>query len=253
MGFEVRGGMEAGEGHELAQDLDPRPIGRFALLVADTRRVGYLGELNLDAELAHQAALAASCLARYEDTRIASAHGVEAISQSAELGLATDKRRRENAWLPGESLTAERRSHIGGRLIALERILGQEFQDDVFEFGRTWDQAAGRARQLVEVLLEDLDRCEAVEGGAAGEQVVSHRPERVEIGAPIYRAAADHLGSHVVRRAADWPAVPAARLHEAEIHELDIASRRHPEIGGLEVTVNEPLSVDVTDGVADLG
>ena len=119
---------------------------------------------------------------------------------------------------------------------------------------------AGRDHRCVQVLGEDGERVVAVEGQAAGGELVEHDAEGVEIGAAVDFFAQRLLGRHVGDGAGDaalaGDADGALADGEAEIDELDrggAGAVGEEDVGGFEVAVDEAVLVGVAEGFAELG
>ena len=92
--------------------------------------------------------------------------------------------------------------HLGGRLVAIRRILGHQLQDQPVELRRqvrAVDQHA--AGDLAHLLRAPAPPAVARwNGGIAGQHVVKGDTQRVEVAAVIERMALRLLGAHVERR-----------------------------------------------------
>ena len=89
----------------------------------------------------------------------------------------------------------------------------------------------------------------------AGEQLVEHRAERVEVRARVGAAAERLLGRQVGDRADEHPLDRRARAAiggEAEVAEPRRAVVAEPDVGGLEVAVDDPARVRVLERPADV-
>lgn len=87
-----------------------------------------------------------------------------------------------------------------GAVWALGRVLGQELTDQPLQFhGGVRTQGAQRCGLLVEVLVDHVPGG-AGEGSAAGDHLVEHAAERVQVGA-VVEGAGECFGCHVGRGA----------------------------------------------------
>ena len=160
------------------------------------------------------------------------------------------------------SLQARRARPRSSRgLEPLRRVLGQGLvQDHADARADAVDalQVDGR-RRLGDDLEQDGGGVVAGERLAPGEGLVEHHPhgEQVRLGGGV--AFADVLGRHVAHRAHDDAGGGhVAVLHpgDAEIHDLGqevLAVAHHPDIGGLDVPVDDAVAVGVAEPVAHLG
>jgi hypothetical protein len=94
----------------------------------------------------------------------------------------------------------------------------------------------------------------------AGERLVEHAAERVDVGAAVDAGALDLLGRDVVDRADPHarlrqPALRAGVLGEAEVGEVGVIGAvavGDQDVGGLDVAVDEPARVRDVERAADL-
>ena len=96
----------------------------------------------------------------------------------------------------------------------------------------------------------------APERRLAGETLVEHAPERVGVGAPVDRFAADLLGRQVVERPDEPPGVggvPAELLGDPEVGQVGVIVLVEQHVGGLHVTVHERPPVSGVEGAGHLG
>ena len=108
----------------------------------------------------------------------------------------------------------------------------------------------------VEVLRDDADRVVAEERRRAGEQLVEHRAERVEVGAGVGRATRRLFRSEVRDGADDHALDRETRLVDVdgqpEVAELRGTARGEPDVGRLEVAVHDAERVRVRQGEREL-
>jgi hypothetical protein len=116
-----------------------------------------------------------------------------------------------------------------------------------------------RRRIALEDRARDLDEAVAGVRGRAGEELVEHDADRVEIRAAVDLAAADLLGRHVARRAREALGgrhvelgIAVRRLGEAEVEQLDLIAAREEHVLGLEIPVHDALAVRLGEAVEDL-
>lgn len=111
--------------------------------------------------------------------------------------------------------------------------------------------------------LEDADGRTASEGGAAGQQLVEHDADRIEVGRRGGRSTADHLRREVLGGAGDRVAflcslvvVVVALSGETEVDDLDPvgagACRRDEDVVALHVGVDDAGRVGVLEHRQDL-
>ena len=164
------------------------------------------------------------------------------------------RRRRVGAGAGAGTGSLERLGHRDGALVPISGVLGERALDDRFERprGPAWE----RRRLHLHVLERDLDRRLTAERRAPGEHLVEHDAGAVHVGGGRHRQPARLLGRHVARRADNrgGPAVGAAlgQARDPEIADLDPASVRDEDVGGLDVAVHDVLGVRVLERAAQL-
>ena len=105
------------------------------------------------------------------------------------------------------------------------------------------------------MLHGDLDRCVARERDVAGEHLVQHDAERVEIGARIDGGAAGLLGREVLRRADDRSRLGhlrRTRARDPEVGHLEAAVGADDDVVRLDVAVHDPVAVRERECAQDL-
>ena len=116
--------------------------------------------------------------------------------------------------------------------------------------------ARGRDRRRAEVLADDRDCVVAGKRRLAGQQLVEHRAERVEVRAGVGGAAERLLGRQVGDRADEHPLDRSPRAAigrgEAEVAEPGGSVVAEPDVGGLEVAVDDAARVRVLERPADV-
>ena len=105
----------------------------------------------------------------------------------------------------------------------------------------------------VEVEANHVDRLLAVRRQRAGDGLVQRHPERVEVGAGVDAVLPQHLGCHVVQRAADLPVEDLMALHRhAEVHDLRLPRLADEDVRRLEIEMDDAEVVDVVEAGSDL-
>ncbi len=149
--------------------------------------------------------------------------------------------------------------------VAHVRILGQQLGDDRLERSRhIGDELVEGLRQIVHLLVGDADGVLAAERWLAGDHLVQHDPERVEVAARVGLGALRLLGREVrggAHHRADLGEVVLARgVHrsgDAEVGHLHLAVGPDQDVGRLDVAVHDTAGVGVAEGsrhlVGDLG
>jgi hypothetical protein len=148
----------------------------------------------------------------------------------------------------------------GGRRVAAGRLLLEAFEQDGLEIrGHRGVQRRGRRHVLVDDHAQRLDGIRALEGGQAGEDLVEHGAERVDVAllADLRDLARGLLGRHIARGADDGARhgdlrMALQRLGEAEVHDVGLAVLVEHDVVGLDVAVDDAARVGVLDGAGDL-
>jgi hypothetical protein len=172
---------------------------------------------------------------------------------------------------PRRRLELRRRHGLGQRLArgieasphgrrarrARRRLLLEQLEHQRLEIRRHLGPVPGRRhRPRVQVLADHRHRVVPHEGGPPGQHLVQRGAEGVEIRARRDAAADGLLGRHVGggahHRALLGDAGAIERDGEAEVAELDGAVRGEPDVGGLEIAVDDALTVGVPEGCAEL-
>ena len=116
--------------------------------------------------------------------------------------------------------------------------------------------AGRRDRGGVQVLADDRDGVVTREGRLPGEHFVKERPERVEIAFGRSRLSDRLLGGKVGDGADQGAgADPRAPLggREPEVAEAGVTVVVEPDVGGLQIAVDDAARVGVLEGAADVG
>jgi hypothetical protein len=143
----------------------------------------------------------------------------------------------------------EHRGHLGGRLVAVGRVLGVELFDhggQALGHGRV--QLAHRPRLLVGDAPQHRQRRRRPERRPPDAHRVEHAAQAEEVGAVVGRLPPRLLRRHVLRRAGDDPALRQAgvvhRPRQAEVGEHDpLDAVLQQDVGRLDVAVDDPLGV----------
>ena len=158
-------------------------------------------------------------------------------------------------WFAGEAQQFGAQVGAGGRPAV--GVAGEQPVDQVDEAAR---ERRAQAGEIGRVTLQ------AGEGGvgigladerhAAGEALVEHEPERVQVGAAIEASSAHLLGREVLGRAhhhvvARQVVAAVETLGDAEVGEQDATVGRHEDVAGLDVAVDEAGAVGGVEGGGD--
>jgi hypothetical protein len=155
-----------------------------------------------------------------------------------------------------------------GAADAISRLLGQQLADERVELLRDLRVALDRRDRLhLHVAAHHLELRAAVERQLAGDDLVQHDAEGIEVAAPIQRRAAQDLRRDVLHRTRHPAALFVAHAaDEAEVDELDDAVFGVGVLGGgaasgrrsdedvlrLHVVMDEAAGVDVLERAAHL-
>ena len=141
--------------------------------------------------------------------------------------------------------------HRRGRLVAVGRLLGERADDDEVEVIRDLrTELGGGRRHLRDVLHRDLDRAVAGERNLAGQELEENDPGRVQVGRLVDWRSAGLLGREVLRGAHDCALLrhlARARSGDPEVRHLDDAFRVDDHVVGLDVAVDDAVSVRVSE------
>ena len=150
----------------------------------------------------------------------------------------------------------ERLDERVGVRVALVGVLAQRAQHDGVERRRHRGVALRRRdRRLGDLLERDRHRRLGVERQRAGEQLVEHDPDRVEVGARVDRVALRLLGREVLRRAHDRAGlghVGGAGARDPEVGDLRAPLVVDDHVVGLDVAVHDPAPVREARRLEDL-
>jgi hypothetical protein len=149
----------------------------------------------------------------------------------------------------------ERAAHLGGGLVAVARELGEQpVENDGQAPREVRSGELDRRRRLVPVPGLHHLRRRPVEGGCAGEHLVEHAAQAVEIGAGVDVGAHALLGAHVARRpdGEAWEREPLVerghveRPRDAEVGDHRLAGLEQ-DVLRLDVAVDDALPVGIRE------
>jgi hypothetical protein len=150
------------------------------------------------------------------------------------------------------------RERAGGG-VALRGVLGQALERDGLQVDRQARDHAARVRRLVvDHPGQQLRQRRVRERGAAGQQLVQHGPEAVDVGAAVDGAevAARLLGRDVLRRAehgarAGEPGIHGGLARQPEVHDdgepAAVLGELDQHVGGRDVAVHDAEPVGFLD------
>ncbi len=159
----------------------------------------------------------------------------------------------------------ERLGEGSDRLMALLGHLGERSQERLFDRRRKVGRELARpARRVVDVLVDDLPHVLSGERPLAGQQLVDHAPDRVDVRPRVGLLAAALLGRDVARRTEHLARVRQPVLERLELrvqpgqpevdhldHDRAVALFEE-DVLGLEVAVDHARLVRRADRLADL-
>ncbi len=115
---------------------------------------------------------------------------------------------------------------------------------------------AGQGQRFVDVFENDADRGVGLKGQAAGDQLIKHDAERIDVGAGVARLPQALLGSHIRRgahqRAGCGVFDAGYQLGNAEVGEDDAARAIQHDVGRFDVAVDHIALVGVGERRADI-
>ena len=135
------------------------------------------------------------------------------------------------------------------------RILDERALHELDEHGRNVDPLAQGLGVVLHHVVENGVHGVAVERLVAGEHLVEHRTQGEEVGAGVDLFAPHLLGGHVVGRPHHHPGaghLGRAETRQAEVEDLHLARRLDVDVGGLDVAVDEIVSVGEVEPVRHL-
>ena len=111
-------------------------------------------------------------------------------------------------------------------------------------------------RRCVHVGLHEIEAALGREGHSTGEQRVEQDPQRVDVGARVGLLAANLFGRHELGRAHELShlghALGSQHAGDSEVHHLERAAALDHQVRALDVAVNDPALVGVTEAVQSL-
>ena len=152
-------------------------------------------------------------------------------------------------------------AQVVGRRVAGGRRLGQQLHDDgVIGGGQTRCGLVQRRWRLVHLFVGDGHGVVALEGRPAGDHLVHHDAEAVQVAAGIGVAALGLLRREVRgrphHRAGLGEVLLGGRVHrprDPEVGHLHRAGGRHEDVGGLDVPVHHTVAVCEPECGGDVG
>ena len=155
---------------------------------------------------------------------------------------------------------------LAGHLKALIALLRQHaIEHHRHLFRHVGAVAANRLRCLGELLRENVGGRRAIEGWRAGEHLVEHDAEGVDVGATVERISGRLFGAHVLRRADDGAFTRELRgrpglfllrrlrgLGDTEVRHQDVAALVQQDVVRLDVAVDDLVAVRVGERVGHL-
>ena len=146
--------------------------------------------------------------------------------------------------------------HLEPGLVAHLRVLRHRLLHDLHQLlGQVGAQLLEGHGILVEDLVDHRDRVLGAERELAGEQLVHHHAERVDVGLDGRRLLVDLLGRHVGRRAEEALDLRVRRVRDlggAEVADLDVVALGQQDVGRLDVAVDHAVLEGVVERAAHL-
>ena len=177
--------------------------------------------------------------------RVASTAGIISVALARDDGRDGGRGDRHEAAPHAVEVGTE----LVGAAVALRGLLEHRVRDDERErVGHVRRERLQRRGRVGDVLHRDRDRRVALERHAAGEHLVEHDAERVDVGLRADAAAARLLGREVLRRAddrADLGHLRIAGVRDAEVGHLDAPVVAHEHVVRLDVAVHDAVLVRV--------
>ncbi len=150
---------------------------------------------------------------------------------------------------------------VSGVAQSLARLLGEQVEDQGVEFlGDVGPEDPRRSRRLLHMGPEGPAGGPAPEGHSAGHAFIEDAADGVEVGPGVDELPPDLLGRHVFRRPLDLTAHLQTLLAagaevggEAEVEQHGRAVGPDDHVLGLDVAMDDPLAVEVGQGLAEPG
>ena len=151
----------------------------------------------------------------------------------------------------------QRTAHLAGRGVAVARVQRERDRHRVGQLRADRRDHRVELRRVLVLLLErQLGQRGRLVGQATGDQLVGDDPQRVEVRTRAGVLAAGLLGGEVGGRAEHRSDLGDARLlgglRDPEVGELDLAFAGTQQVAGLDVTVDDPVTVGVVEPLAGL-
>ena len=152
-------------------------------------------------------------------------------------------------------------SEVVGSGVPVGRTLGQQLHGDRLERLGDLDPALDEAvGTLLHMLVGDSDRGLGLERRHAGEHLVEHHAQRVEVGTAVERLALGLLRREVRGGPHDRSVLSEGRItaaHKgggnAEVGDLHVAAVRNEDVAELDVTVDEACGMGGAERSGDIG
>ena len=151
-----------------------------------------------------------------------------------------------------------RAAEVARRRIAVVRVLGHRAPHHLAQqFGRVRQHAQHRRRRRVEVREHRRRGRLARVGHLAGDRLVEHGAERVDVRAGIHRRLPQLLGGGVVERSDHAARMRDLRLRPQVLHQPEVGQQRvlalQQDVRRFDVAVHDPGAVRGVERLRDLG
>jgi hypothetical protein len=146
-------------------------------------------------------------------------------------------------------------SDVGAAREAASGILVERLPGHGDQRLRQPESRVERGRGLGDDLVDDALGPIRLEGPPAREHLVEDDPHRPHVGPAVHLLALQDLGGEVAGRAQDHSRlrqVGAVETSDAEVEDLDDAALGDPDVGGLDVAMDDPHRVGEVQGAADV-
>ena len=159
---------------------------------------------------------------------------------------------------PHQFLVLQLPGHVRGRRVAVAGIALQRAEENLLELGRDLRVQLTRRRRIdQQTLVHHRQRIRPRERRLAGEHLIEHRAQRVDVAALVAALALHLLGRDVVgraqrRREPHLRDAPRILLQcDAEVDDLDAVAVAHHDVLRLQVAVHHAVLVQIVEGVAN--